>query len=102
MWAPSRVADVVSREMPVAMEPADIDALVAGFAASARRAVSSGLDGVEIDAGSCSLLRQFHSGLTNLRADRYGSDRLRLTTEVLGAARAALGPDRRAFPPAVL
>ncbi len=94
MWAPSPVADVVSREMPAEMEPADIDELVAGFAASAARAVASGLDGVEIDAGYCSLLRQFHSGLTNLRSDAYGSDRLRLTTEVLGAVRSALGPDR--------
>ncbi len=90
MWAPSRVADVVSREMPVAMEQSDIDELVAGFADAARRAMVSGLHGVEIDAGYCSLLRQFHSGLTNLRQDPYGSDRLRLTTEVLGAVRAAL------------
>ncbi len=94
MWAPSRVADVVSREMPVAMEDGRTSMpLVAAFAAAARRAVASGLDGVEVDAGSCSLLRQFHSGLTNLRADRYGSDRLLLTTRVLEAVRAALGPD---------
>src|SRR5450631_1851168 len=36
MWAPSPVADVVTREMPVEMEQADIDELVAGFAAAAR------------------------------------------------------------------
>jgi 2,4-dienoyl-CoA reductase (NADPH2) len=94
MWAPSPVADVVSREMPVEMEPADIHELVTAFASSSRQAVASGLDGVEVDAGPYSLLRQFHSGLTNLRSDAYGSDRLRLTTEVLGAVRAALGPDR--------
>ena len=94
MWAPSRVADVVSREMPVEMEEADIDAVVAGFAGAARRAVASGLDGVEVDAGYCSLLRQFHSGLTNQRADRYGDDRLLLTTRVLTAVRGALGPER--------
>ena len=93
MWAPSRVADVVSREMPVEMEQPDIDELVAGFADSSRQAVASGLDGVEIDAGYCSLLRQFHSGLTNLRSDPYGSDRLLLTTDVLSAVRSALGPD---------
>jgi 2,4-dienoyl-CoA reductase (NADPH2) len=94
LWAPSRVADAISREMPVEMEPDDIDALVAGFAAAARLATASGLDGVEVDAGYCSLLRQFHSGLTNHRSDAYGSDRLRLTTEVLGAVRAAVGSDR--------
>jgi mycofactocin system FadH/OYE family oxidoreductase 1 len=93
LWGPSPVADVVSREMPVAMEPADIDAVIVGFADAARGAMSSGLDGVEVDAGYSSLLRQFHSGLTNQRVDHYGSDRLRLTTEVLTAVRAALGPD---------
>jgi mycofactocin system FadH/OYE family oxidoreductase 1 len=94
MWAPSRVADVVSREMPLEMEPDDIEALVHGFAGAARLAISSGLDGVEIDAGYSSLLRQFHSGLTNQRSDPYGTDRLRLTTEVLLAVRAVVGPDR--------
>ncbi len=92
MWAPSRVADVVSREMPAEMEQSDIDTLVAAFAQAAGAAVSSGLDGVEIDAGTTSLLRQFHSGLTNRRADGYGSDPLRLTREVLGAVRGVIGP----------
>src|SRR5208283_1776659 len=63
------------------------------FADAARAAMASGLDGVEIDGGATSLLRQFHSGLTNQRHDAYGSDRLRLTNEVLGAVRAVLGPD---------
>src|SRR5450631_4516385 len=94
MWAPSRVADVVSREMPVEMEREDIEALVLGFAGAARLAVHSGLDGVEVDAGYCSLLRQFHSGLTNQRSDEYGSDPLRLTTHVLEAVRDVVGPDR--------
>ena len=53
-----------------------------------------GCDGVEIDAGAWSLLRQFQSGLTNQRADGYGEDRLRFTREVLAAVRAAVGPDR--------
>ncbi len=91
MWAPSRVADVVSRELPMEMEQAEIDAVVEGFAESARSAVASGLDGVEIDAGYSSLLRQFHSGLTNQRDDAYGSDRLRLTREVLAAVRSVVG-----------
>ena len=49
---------------------------------------------MEIDAGPRSLLRQFHSGLTNHRADGYGTDRLRLTREVLAAVRDAIGPGR--------
>jgi mycofactocin system FadH/OYE family oxidoreductase 1 len=94
LWAPSRVPDAATRELPAEMEQPEIDALVAGFADAARRAALAGLDGVELDAGACSLLRQFHSGLSNQRADGYGSDRLRLTREVLAATREALGAGR--------
>lgn len=94
MWAPSPVADVVSRELPAALEPGDINRLVAAFAGSASRAVESGLDGVELDAGAWSLLRQFHSGLTNQRGDEYGADRLLFTRQVLAAVRRAIGRDR--------
>ncbi|GHB71568.1 oxidoreductase [Streptomyces viridiviolaceus] len=91
LWAPSRVPDVVSREMPMEMEDAEIRALRDGFARSAALAVASGADGVEIDAGQHSLLRQFLSGLTNLREDGYGDDRARCLREVLLAAREAVG-----------
>ncbi|MBX6389544.1 MAG: mycofactocin system FadH/OYE family oxidoreductase 1 [Frankia sp.] len=93
LWAPSPVADAASRELPAELEQPGIDAIVAGFAAGAELAVTAGLAGVEIDAGPYSLLRQFHSGLTNHRGDDYGADRLRLTREVLAAVRAAIGPD---------
>ena len=43
------------------------------------RAARAGLDGVEVNVGQYSLLSQFASGLTNLRTDRYGQDRLLLT-----------------------
>jgi 2,4-dienoyl-CoA reductase (NADPH2) len=92
MWAPSRVADVVSREPPADLDEEGIEAIVAAFARAAAGAAGCGLDGVEIDAGAWSLLRQFHSGLTNLRADAYGEDRLLLTRRVLDAVRRAVGP----------
>ncbi len=94
LWAPSRVADVVSRELPMAMERPELTALVDGFAQAASVAAVAGLDGVEVDAGPVSLLRQFHSGLTNLRDDEYGDDRLRLTREVLRAVREVVGESR--------
>ena len=94
LWAPSRVPDASSRELPMEMEDAQIDALVDGFAAAAVLAAGSGLDGVEINAGQHSLLRQFQSGLTNQRDDGYGQDRLLLTERVLRAVRDALGPGR--------
>ncbi|GHF82208.1 mycofactocin system FadH/OYE family oxidoreductase 1 [Amycolatopsis bartoniae] len=91
LWAPSRVPDVASRELPMELEAAEIEALVAGFRDAAALAVESGMDGVEIDAGQYSLLRQFSSGLTNQRGDEYGTDRSRLLREVLGAVRESGG-----------
>jgi mycofactocin system FadH/OYE family oxidoreductase 1 len=94
LWAPSPVADAASREMPAEIGQPQVEAVVAGFAAAAAGAAAAGLDGVEIDAGAHSLLRQFHSGLTNQRTDAYGTDRLRLTREVLAAVREAIGAGR--------
>ncbi len=72
----------------------ELEALVDGFGAAAALAAAAGVDGVEIDIGVQSLLRQFHSGLTNLRHDAYGTDRLALTRRVLAAVRGAVGDDR--------
>lgn len=94
LWAPSRVPDVASRELPMAMETAEIEALVDGFAGAAGLAVSSDLDGVEIDAGATSLLRQFASGLTNSRSDDHGTDRSTLLRRVVATVREALGGGR--------
>jgi len=91
LWAPSALAEPVSREVAKAMEVEDIADVVAGFAAATRLALGSGLDGVEVDAGAVSLVRQFLSGLTNLRDDAYGAERTRLALEVLGAVRDAAG-----------
>jgi len=92
LWAPSGMADVVTREVAHAVEQPEIDELVAGFAVAASMAVRAGCAGVELNAGQHSLLRQFLSGLTNRRADGYGEDRGRLLREVLAAVRAAMGP----------
>ncbi len=94
LWAPSRVPDAASRELPMEMAESEINAVVDGFAAAAALARRSGLHGVEINAGQFSLLRQFASGLTNQRADAYGQDRLLLTERVLRSVRTALGRDR--------
>lgn len=91
LWAPSRVPEVNTREVPKWMEADDIAAVVDGFAAAAALAVESGCDGVEINAGQHSLIRQFLSGLTNHRGDEWGTDRSRFAREVLSAVRAAVG-----------
>ncbi|HTH05038.1 MAG TPA: mycofactocin system FadH/OYE family oxidoreductase 1, partial [Ilumatobacteraceae bacterium] len=91
LWAPSRVPEVNTREVPKWMEPADIAAVVAGFGDATRRAIDAGCDGVEINAGQHSLIRQFLSGLTNHRDDLWGADRWLFAREVLEAVRARAG-----------
>lgn len=96
LWAPSAVPEVNSREMPKVMEIEDIAAVVAGFARAARFAIQGGLDGVEINAGQDSLVRQFLSPLTNMRDDEYGGaldNRLRFAREVIQAVRQAVGSE---------
>ena len=94
LWAPSRVPEVASREVPKWMEEGDIAAVIDGFRTAARLAASAGLDGVEVNAGQHSLIRQFLSGLTNHRSDDWGTDRLRFARTSLAAARQGIGAGR--------
>lgn len=91
LWAPSRVPEVNSREVPKWMEADDIAAVVAGFGSAATLAVEAGCDGVEINAGQHSLVRQFLSGLTNQRGDEWGQERELFARQVIEAVRAAAG-----------
>lgn len=93
LWAPSRVPEVNTREVPKWMESDDIESVIDGFAAAASLAVSSGCDGVEVNAGQFSLVRQFLSGLTNQRDDEWGTDRTLFARRVLAAVRAAVGAE---------
>ena len=78
LWAPSRVPEVD--------EPRGAEGDGAGghrrgdrrFRRATRLAVEAGMDGVEVNAGQHSLVRQFLSGLTNQRDDEWGEDRLGL------------------------
>ena len=95
VWAPSPMPEVNSGEIPKAMEKEDIEELVKGFAAAALRMRAAGLDGIEINAGQLSLLRQFLSPLTNFRTDEYGGsleNRARICQEVLRKVREEVGP----------
>lgn len=69
---------------------------LSGFAAAAHRMEQAGLDGVEVHVAHTNLVGAFLSPLTNFREDGYGGpleNRLRLMREVLGAVRAATGPE---------
>jgi 2,4-dienoyl-CoA reductase (NADPH2) len=93
LWAPGRVPDVATREVPQAMEAEDVAAVVEGFGTAAAAAVAAGCDGVDVNAGQFSLLRQFLSGLTNQRSDEWGTDRTRFARAVLRTVRDAVGPE---------
>ncbi len=90
LLGPSGVPDVETREVPKAMEDEDVESLVAAFHGAAGAAVAAGCDGVELNAGQYSLLRQFCSGLTNLRSDELGVCRAELVRRVIRATREAV------------
>ena len=95
LWAPSRVADAATREVPKEMEADDIASVIAGFGAATALAMRSGMDGVELNAGQHSLIRQFLSGLTNTRGDAWGPaggrGRQAFLLDVVAAVRGQLG-----------
>jgi mycofactocin system FadH/OYE family oxidoreductase 2 len=96
VWGPSSVADPLFREMAKEMEIEEIQECIDYFAQSARYAREGGFDGIELQLGHSSLIRQFLSPLTNLRGDAYGGsfeNRLRFALEVIGAVRKAVGND---------
>lgn len=75
---------------PSAMTEADIDAVIADFAAAAVRAVGAGFDTIELHGAHGYLLHQFQSPLVNDRTDGWGGDeqgRNRLTLAVVDAVR---------------
>ena len=98
LLAPSaNVPGTTADEIPKVMDDDDIKALVNGFKVGAGVMKQAGLDGVEINAGQYSLLRQFLSGLTNFRGDAYGGsleNKCRLLVTVLNECRLLLGSDK--------
>ena len=83
-------------EMPKVMELSDIDECLEGFGRAAKFAIQGGLDGVELNVGQNSFVRQFLSALTNFRQDQYGGSqekRLRFAQRVIAKVRAAIGPE---------
>lgn len=94
--APSPVYCPYTRETPPEMTKAQIDEVIANWAAGAVRAQKAGFDAVEIIASAGYLIPQFLSPVTNRRTDEYGGsweNRCRFPLEVIRAVRAAVGPD---------
>lgn len=92
LWSPSGMQ--TDAEVPKIMEIEDIKAVVEGFKVSAAHMKQASIDGIELNGGQRSLIRQFMSGLTNTRQDEYGGsleNRLRFVREVIEAIRGAVG-----------
>ncbi|HZE38385.1 MAG TPA: NADH:flavin oxidoreductase [Stackebrandtia sp.] len=78
-----------------AMTPADLDEVIAAFAAAASAAEAAGFDGIELHGAHGYLIDQFLWGHTNRRTDGYGGDlaaRTRFAAEIVAACRAAVSP----------
>ncbi len=96
VWGPSTGKDPIFRETCKAMELEEIQECTEYFAICAQNAVEGEFDGIELQLGHSSLLRQFISPLTNHREDDYGGsmqNRCRFALEVIDAVRNAVGPD---------
>ena len=96
VWGPSANSDISFGEVSKPMEPGDFQVVIDAFSNAAVIAKNSGFDGVEIDMGAESLLRQFLSPLTNQRQDEYGGsieNRMRFPIQILEAVKASVGED---------
>src|SRR3954468_7671010 len=94
VWAPSPVADPLFREVPKAVDDAEIAEIVAGYGTVAEHCAEGGFDGIELQCSHSSIVRGFLSPATNQRTDRYGgslANRARLLLEIVAAVRRTIG-----------
>ena len=98
-WTPRAASPVPypGRNVPKALDEAEIPAYVSAFAAAAKRADRLGLDLIEIHAAHGYLIHNFLSPLTNQRGDAYGGSlegRMRFALEIFRAVR-EVWPERK-------
>lgn len=95
-YAPSAVPNERFHVMPRPLPTSMIEEIISGYASSAKRLETAGLDGVEIVASHGYLPAQFLNPRINLRTDEYGGteeNRLRFLCNIMSAIRAVTGPD---------
>jgi 2,4-dienoyl-CoA reductase-like NADH-dependent reductase (Old Yellow Enzyme family) len=88
----SAIAYGEGRQVPHALEDAEILQVIERFADAARRADRAGFDFIELHAAHGYLIFQFLSPLSNARTDRWGGsveNRMRFAVEVANAVRKA-------------
>jgi 2,4-dienoyl-CoA reductase-like NADH-dependent reductase (Old Yellow Enzyme family) len=89
-WAPTERPDFFNGLRGRSMSQEEIKQLVQMFVAGARRAVDSGIDGIELHSGNGYLFTQFISSAINDRTDEYGGsleNRFRFWREVIEGIR---------------
>jgi 2,4-dienoyl-CoA reductase-like NADH-dependent reductase (Old Yellow Enzyme family) len=94
--APTAIPFDASYPVPQALDEDGIAAIVAAFAAAARRTLDAGGTVVEIHGAHGYLIHEFLSPLVNTRADRWGGsfeNRTRLAREIVRAVR-TVWPER--------
>jgi 2,4-dienoyl-CoA reductase-like NADH-dependent reductase (Old Yellow Enzyme family) len=97
---PSAVAFDEGNPVPMALDQAGIDGVVAAFEAGTRRALAAGFRLIEVHAAHGYLLHEFLSPLSNRRTDGYGGsleNRMRLPLRVAGAVRKLVPADLPVF-----
>ena len=95
-WSPSGLPSYHDADGSHAMTGAEIDEVIAGFIAGARRAQDAGFDGIEIFAAYNALVDQFWTPWSNRRTDAWGGSfdaRVRFSCSILEGIRAACGDD---------
>jgi 2,4-dienoyl-CoA reductase-like NADH-dependent reductase (Old Yellow Enzyme family) len=95
-WSPSGLPSYHDADGSHAVSEPEIDELIDGFVAAARRAQQSGFDGVELFAAYHALIDQFWTPWSNRRTDRWGGsleNRLRFGRQILERIRGDCGDD---------
>ena len=88
--APSALPFGEHYQTPDALDAAGIARVVSAFRRAAERALTAGMDVIELHAAHGYLLHQFLSPLSNVRTDTYGGsfeNRIRLVLEVVASVR---------------
>ena len=95
-WSPSGLPSFHDSDGSHRMTEAEIEEVIGGYVAAARRARDAGFDGVELFAAYNALIDQFWTPYNNRRTDRWGGsleNRVRFGAEIMGRIRAMAGDD---------
>lgn len=92
--APSAVFLRLTQTMPRALEPFEIERIIAAYASAAARACEAGYDAIMLHGAHGYLLTQFLSPFLNRREDEWGGDearRMKFPLAVIRAVKAVIG-----------